>query len=151
MQNPLAANHKNLELEKFQAGPRHHEKDLYELRERRERVQLLGPRNSCRVASEWLHVDTFLSRSESNHFRTLVHSQSYGRFASLWIHLDIYLSRSESSHFRTLVHPPKAMADLLPYGFTWTSFCPDPDQSIFEPSNPSTPFKAMADSLPYGF
>ena len=29
--NPLAGNHKNLELEKFQAGPKHHDKDLYEL------------------------------------------------------------------------------------------------------------------------
>ena len=37
------------------------------------------------------------------------------------------------SHFQIQIHRPKAMADLLPDGFIWTPFCPDPDQAIFEP------------------
>ena len=45
---------------------------------------------------------------------------SHSRFASIWLHLDTFLSRSGSNHFRAQVHPPKAMADLLPYGFIWT-------------------------------
>ena len=60
-------------------------------------------------------------------------SKSYGRFAPIWLHLDTVLSRSASSHFRNLIHLPKAMADLLPYGFIWIPFCPDLHQTIFEP------------------
>ena len=37
------------------------------------------------------------------------------------------------NHFRAQVYPPKAMANLLPYGFLWTPFCPDLDQAILEP------------------
>ena len=58
--------------------------------------------------------------------------QSYGIFASIWLHSDTFLSRSGSCHFRTRIHFPKAMADLRQYGFIWTPFCADLDQSIFE-------------------
>ena len=51
---------------------------------------------------------------------------SYGRYASIWLHLDTFLLRSGSGHL------PKAMADVLPYGFIWTPFYPDLDQAIFE-------------------
>ena len=71
-------------------------------------------------------------------------SKSYGRFASIWLHLDTVLSRSASSHFRNLIHLPKAMADLLPYGFIWIPFCPDLHQTIFEPSTPSTNYGRFA-------
>ena len=117
-----------------------------------------------RCASIWLHLETFLSRSESTistlgilpkAMADLLHmpsfwylsvqicikpfsnpstpTQSYSTFSSIWLHFDTFLSRSESNHYRTQVHPPKALADLLPYGFIWTPFCPDPNQAIVQP------------------
>ena len=38
--NPPAGNRKNLQLEKFQKGPKHHDKDLYELNRPRKSVIL---------------------------------------------------------------------------------------------------------------
>ena len=68
-------------------------------------------------------------------------SQSHCKFAPIWLHLDTFPSRSGSSHFRTQIHLSKTVADLLPYGFIWTPFCPDIDQAIFKPKytfpNPS--------------
>ena len=38
-----------------------------------------------------------------------------------------------SGYCRAQVHLPKAVTDLLPYGFIWTPFCPDLDQATFAP------------------
>ena len=63
--------------------------------------------------------------------------QSYGRFASIRLHFDTFLSKSDSNLFRTQKHLPKAMADLLPYGFIWTLSRPDLNRTTFEPRSTS--------------
>jgi len=47
-----------------------------------------------------------------------------------------FLSRSGSSYFRAQIHLPKAIASLLLNCFILTLFCPDLDQTIFEPEEP---------------
>ena len=50
-----------------------------------------------------------------------------------------------AGQFRARVDHPKAMADLLRNGFIWTPFCPDLDQTLFEPNtNLFVPFLFMA-------
>ena len=60
-------------------------------------------------------------------------SQSHGRFASRLLHLDTLPPKTGSIHSGTQIHIPRAMADVLPDGFTWTPFCPDLGQAILEP------------------
>ena len=88
----------------------------------------------CGSAPIWLNLDTFLSRSGASNFLSPgAHSQIHYNLAPIWFHLDTFLSRSGSSNFRTRIHLPETIADLLPYGFIWTPFCPDLDQAIFKP------------------
>ena len=61
------------------------------------------------------------------------HAQIHYKYAPIWLQLDNFPSRSKPSHLRRRVHLPETIADLFPYGFIWTRFCPDLSQAIFEP------------------
>ena len=62
----------------------------------------------CKFASKWLHFNTFLSRSGSDHFRA---REPFPKLCQIWsilLHLDTFLSRSGPNHFRARRANPKA-------------------------------------------
>ena len=106
-------------------------------RERRESAQLLRSLDFCKFASAWLHVDAFLSRSGSSHFRytLLPRSESSQQLRQMCFpmasfgHLSVQIWMG---HFPRQVYHQKLMADVLGCCI-WTPFCLDLDEAIFEP------------------
>ena len=101
-------------------------------------MQPLRSRSYCRFATVSLHGTPVVKTHAYIIKRPMVACSARGaegrRTKSGARRPHIYVPhRSASSHFRNLIPLPKAMADLLPYGFIWTPFCPDLHQAIFEP------------------